>query len=105
MNFKEYAEVVSRTENNELTVREKASNWALGIAGEAGEVTELIKKELYHGKPMDLNNLEKELGDVMYYVQAMCNLYDLNLEGCMQGNADKLKARYPDGFVAGGGIR
>lgn len=105
MNFKEYEEAVSRTANTDLSYREKACNWALGIAGEAGEVTEVLKKYLFHEKPMDLNELQKELGDVLYYVQAMCNLFGLNLADCMQVNADKLAKRYPNGFVSGGGIR
>lgn len=105
MNLKEYAEAVKSTSNPNLTRSEMASNWALGIAGESGEVVELIKKHLYHGKNMDLSDLEKEVGDVVYYVQAMCNLFGLDLEEVMQKNADKLKKRYPEGFVAGGGIR
>ena len=105
MNFEEYAIAVASTKNPDLKIPEQFSNWALGITGEAGEVAEIIKKHLYHGKSLDLNDLEKEMGDVLYYIQAMCNLTGLTLEGCMQKNSDKLKKRYPDGFVAGGGIR
>jgi len=105
MKFKDFAEAVARTENPGLTAEQKASNWALGIAGESGEVVELIKKHLYHGKPLDLCDLEKELGDVLYYVQAMCNLFGLEFEGCMDFNVLKLQERYPNGFVEGGGVR
>ena len=105
MNFEEYAIAVASTKNPDLNVPEQFSNWALGIAGEAGEVAEVIKKHLYHGKALDLNDLEKEMGDVLYYIQAMCNLTGLTLEKCMQHNADKLKKRYPNGFIEGGGLR
>ena len=105
MNLDEYAIAVSSTKNPDLKVPEQFSNWALGITGEAGEVAEIIKKHLYHGKELNLNDLEKEMGDVLYYIQAMCNLTGLTLAGCMAGNADKLKKRYPTGFVAGGGVR
>ena len=71
---------------------------ALGLTGEAGEVADLIKKSVFHNKPMDLVHLKKELGDVMWYVALMCHAYKFDLDEVMQLNIDKLKARYPEGF-------
>jgi NTP pyrophosphatase (non-canonical NTP hydrolase) len=81
------------------------ANWGLGLAGEAGEVIELIKKHLYHGKELDKDALIKELGDVMWYVAAICSQVGLSLEDVAERNVAKLSARYPNGFVKGGGKR
>lgn len=39
-----------------------------GLSGEAGEVVELVKKHLYHGKPLDPGKFHLELGDVLWYL-------------------------------------
>jgi NTP pyrophosphatase (non-canonical NTP hydrolase) len=41
---------------------------AMGLAGEAGEVCDLLKKHLLHGKELDRDELNKELGDVLWYL-------------------------------------
>lgn len=40
---------------------------ALGIAGETGEVCDLVKKHIGHGHPLDKSKLVKELGDLLWY--------------------------------------
>jgi NTP pyrophosphatase (non-canonical NTP hydrolase) len=71
---------------------------ALGLTGEAGEVADLLKKELGHGHDADDVKLSKELGDVLWYIAALASKRGLSLSCIAQGNIDKLKARYPDGF-------
>jgi len=71
---------------------------ALGIAGEAGEVADHIKKHIGHGHPLDRQAVAKELGDVLWYVAAMADLLGTPLEQIAQMNLDKLRARYPEGF-------
>ena len=73
-------------------------NMALGIAGEGGEVAELAKKQIFHGHGIDLNSWKNELGDVLWYVAACCNLLDLDMEELMENNIRKLQERYPNGF-------
>lgn len=74
----------------------------LGIAGEAGEVADTIKKELGHGHGRDLTRekVARELGDVMWYVAVLANEYGYSLSEIAGMNIDKLKARYPEGFSA-----
>jgi len=74
-------------------------NWALGLAGESGEVVELIKKHCFHGKPLDLGELTKEWGDVPWYAAALCNTLGLSLSGVMTANIKKLEQRYLEGFT------
>lgn len=43
---------------------------ALGLIGETGEVADIVKKHLWHGKPLDREHFIEELGDVAWYAVA-----------------------------------
>ena len=73
---------------------------AVGMSAEAGEFTEIIKKIIFQGKPVNDENLfdlKRELGDIMWYVAQACMGLDISLDEVMEMNVDKLKARYPGG--------
>ena len=73
---------------------------ALGMSAEAGEFTEIIKKIVFQGKPVNDENLfhlKRELGDVMWYVMQACMALDISLDEVIEMNIDKLKSRYPGG--------
>jgi NTP pyrophosphatase (non-canonical NTP hydrolase) len=70
----------------------------LGLAGEAGEVVELIKKHIGHGHAIDLEKIDKELGDVLWYVAALCEVLGIDMGDVMFNNNVKLRRRYPEGF-------
>lgn len=70
---------------------------AIGMCGEAGEVSELIKKYAYHGHTIDTEHLARELGDVLWYVSYMAHLFGYSLGEIMAMNQEKLAKRYPDG--------
>lgn len=76
----------------------RLATFALGVVGEAGEVAELVKKELGHDHETDRDEMAKELGDILWYTAALANLYGWKLSEVAQLNIDKLKARYPEGF-------
>lgn len=71
---------------------------AIGLAGEAGEVAELVKKGIFHQHGLDKRKMYKELGDVLWYVAALCTKLDFDMGDIMQANIDKLRERYPDGY-------
>lgn len=73
---------------------------ALGIAGEAGEFADLVKKEVGHGHPVDRTKIAKELGDVLWYVATLADAYGLTLDEVARGNIAKLRSRYPEGFTS-----
>lgn len=70
----------------------------LGVAGEAGEVADYIKKVVAHGHTFDAEKLKKELGDVMWYVAVLSRVAGLDLVEVAEGNIAKLRERYPNGF-------
>lgn len=72
----------------------------LGISGEAGEVADLVKKIIFHGKPLtdELRaSFVKESGDVVWYIAALCLALDVPLEEVITKNIEKLVTRYPGG--------
>ena len=71
---------------------------ALGMGGESGEVEDILKKHVFHGKPLDEAHLLEEIGDVLWYVDRLLWLMGHSLQEAMTVNANKILARYPDGF-------
>jgi NTP pyrophosphatase (non-canonical NTP hydrolase) len=105
MNFDDYQHAAARTSDPSQPTIDRVTNGALGLGGEAGEVIELVKKHRYHGKPLDREALVGELGDVLWYVAETASAAGLSLWGIAEENLSKLRARYPDGFEEGGGVR
>lgn len=75
-------------------------NGVLGLNGEAGEVADVLKKHLFQGHELNIEELIEELGDVCWYVAILSEGLGVSLEEVMQRNIDKLKDRYPNGFDA-----
>jgi len=73
---------------------------ALGICAEGGEFTEVVKKIVFQGKPVNEENLfhmKRELGDIMWYMAQACMALNTNFNEILEMNVDKLSSRYPDG--------
>ena len=66
MTPEEYLTEANRTWNLELSEREQVLNAALGLAGEAGETTELVKKRFFHGKEIPAEHVLEEAGECAY---------------------------------------
>ena len=102
-----YQELAMRTANLNASPKELLMECGLGIAGEAGEVADLIKKVRCQGH--DLEQLKpkimEELGDVAWYIAYGCYLLNADMESVLQGNIDKLHRRYPEGFDAERSVR
>lgn len=67
----------------------------MGLSGEAGEVSELFKKHLLHGKELDRVELVKELGDVAWYFFHILNTMGISFDEVLEENVTKLCNRYP----------
>lgn len=84
----------------------QALDWCLGLGGETGEVLDLIKHAVFHAETLDRMELAKELGDVLWYVSALCTTMDMSLEDIAALNQAKLNHRYNNGFnVADSALR
>lgn len=83
-----------------LTPQGLMENGVLGLAGEAGECADMVKKVLFQGHKLDKEHLAKELGDVAWYLAVTAEAIGYDLESVLQMNVDKLRKRYPDGFSA-----
>lgn len=101
MKFSDYQRDAARTLTNAPERAERTlSVSAMGLAGESGEVVELLKKHIGHGHDLDRVKLQKELGDVLWYVAAVATLCGIDLDAAAAGNIEKLKVRFPNGFTS-----
>lgn len=98
MEANQYQVQAFETADPDLTYTESLILTALGLSGEAGEVTDYIKKVIFHSYTLDDIKLKKELGDVLWYIAYIASVRGYTLSEIMQINLDKLKARYPNGF-------
>lgn len=84
---------------------------AMGVAGEAGEVCDKVKKYWRnsglmsaHGMPPEERyELIKELGDVLWYISALARELDCPLEEVANLNLNKLYDRKNRNVVKGSG--
>src|SRR5262249_5772879 len=100
MTPQDYQKAALRTLYPDLTTNERLGLCGLGLSGEIGEVTDLLKKFLYHrsGKPLDVEKVKDELGDVLWYFFILLDTLGLTFEEVMKANATKLEERHPGGF-------
>lgn len=77
----------------------------MGLCGEAGEVAEAIKKHYRDGldEAFTREKVEKELGDVLWYVAQMADYWGLSLGWVAATNLQKLESRKARGTISGSG--
>ena len=98
MTLNDYQFLAQRTSRKDLLPSEHIMNGMLGLAGEAGECCDLVKKHNFQDGRNIKDALKDELGDVLWYVSEAASALGLALEEVAQHNIEKLKRRYPDGF-------
>lgn len=95
--FNEYQQEVRRTVIELPDIKDKLLKGALGIASEAGEIAGLLEKHYYQGHPLDMEELEKECGDVLWYLTYLCDVCGWSLGKVAELNVLKLRKRYRKG--------
>lgn len=81
--------------SKELTAaKADAIHMVMGIAGEAGELVDAIKKWTMYNKDLDIANVKEELGDLAFYMVGLMELFGISLEQVIAGNVAKLQKRY-----------
>jgi len=80
----------------ELTAHEaNLLHMAVGIAGEAsGELLDAIKARVIYRKPLDLDNVVEELGDLEFYMEGLRQELNVTRQQCLDANIKKLSKRY-----------
>ena len=106
MTFEEYQHL-SRKTALYPNVGENFVYPTLGLAGEAGEVAEKVKKILRdeNGKVSDekKEEIKKELGDVLWYIAQIATEMNLSLDDIASGNIKKLYDRLERDQIKGDG--
>jgi len=113
--YKEFVKAVTSDESNDvnalcskLTELEETTNvqmatlltGAIGLSSEGGEFSEIVKKCVFQGKPLDKDtifHLKRELGDILWYWINSVRALGLDPNSVIEENINKLKARYPGG--------
>lgn len=76
---------------------------ALGLAGEAGEIAEKVKKWLRGDRELDREGLLKELGDPLWYIASLADDLGFTLQDVVNANVEKLSSRKERGVLKGSG--
>lgn len=107
MTFDEYQKQALTTAENDYEPLMEKTIWAMGVAGEAGEVVEKWKKIVaYKGGNIseeDLGELAKELGDVVWYIAVFAHALGLSFDDVMTRNVGKLQDRKKRQVIRGAG--
>ncbi|MFA5086668.1 MAG: nucleoside triphosphate pyrophosphohydrolase family protein [Candidatus Paceibacterota bacterium] len=106
MTFEEYQKLSRET----AIYPNKDNNFiypTLGLAGEAGEVAEKVKKVLRDGNGVvsdeKREEIKKELGDVLWYLANLSTELKISFEEVASKNIEKLQSRQQRGELHGSG--
>jgi NTP pyrophosphatase (non-canonical NTP hydrolase) len=106
MNLDDYQQLALRTASPK-DKKDEIFHLVLGLVGEAGEIAEKSKKIVRDQKSdfskLDLDDLKKELGDVLWYVAVLADYFDISLEEIGEKNIAKLASRLERGAIGGSG--
>lgn len=96
MDFKEYQEKASRTDNLSSNITSNILNACMGMVGESAETLEHMKKVIFQGHEFDPNKLIEEAGDVLWYIAKLARVMGYDFEDIARHNIEKLERRYPE---------
>lgn len=91
----QYRVAIERLSNMEMI---RLLHVAMGLATEAGEFVDQLKKHIFYGKPIDRVNLSEELGDTTWYERIGVDVLKDRYHAMLVRNVDKLKKRFPEKF-------
>ena len=74
-------------------------NGVTGLSDEVGELNACVKKFVEYGQPLDIINIQEEVGDCLWRLVQICQAVGYSLEQAMIHNIEKLKVRYPNGYT------
>jgi NTP pyrophosphatase (non-canonical NTP hydrolase) len=98
MKMNKYQRLCELTQGDHEDFHMELLNVALGAAGEAGEIADLVKKHVFHGHDFAPEKLIEEAGDNLFYLSWLASALNVTLDYIAEQNIAKLQRRYPDGF-------
>ena len=69
-----------------------------GISGEAGELLDAVKKHVIYRKDLDTHNVVEEIGDLLFYIEGLCQAIGVTMETAKLLNIKKLQKRYGEKY-------
>lgn len=98
MTINKYQQLALQLAAPNRTPEEKLTEGFMGLCGESGECVDILKKYLYQGHALDVEDAAIELGDVAWYLALSADALGYDLETIFRMNLDKINKRYPNGF-------
>ena len=92
-----------------ITIKNERRDYSSGkpasAAGSVSQICDHVKKYKWHGKDLDYGLVQSRLDILLLVLCTATRSFGWTIDEVMQSNMDKLKSRYPQGFIEGGGIR
>lgn len=89
--YQKHVGITDKTTNKDVLI--------YGLVGEVGEILTVFKKHKLNEYPRFKDELEEELGDVLWYLSALANKNKLSLQEIAQNNKDKSTSLFDEGKV------
>jgi NTP pyrophosphatase (non-canonical NTP hydrolase) len=103
MDFNEYQSNAKKTAVYPSSLEGRFYYPALGLAGEAGELCNKIKKIARDNAPIDKEQIKGELGDCLWYISQLATEFGISLDDIGIHNIGKLASRAERGVIKGSG--
>lgn len=75
----------------------------IGLSGEVGELQNKLKKVLRDNKPLARDEINLELGDILWYVSELASIFSMSLWSIAENNINKLESRKERNVIKGSG--
>ena len=98
MGIKEYQKRTYIAIQPHTDEKDEILNWSIGLSEECGEVMNHIKHRCWGNEPINKIEIAKEIGDVLWYLSALCTVLNLDLETVATLNMRKLEHRFGGEF-------
>jgi NTP pyrophosphatase (non-canonical NTP hydrolase) len=95
----EFSEQVQKLFVKPESTIEKLCHASMGLAGEAGEIIDTVKKSWIYGQTLNKENILEECGDAFFYIVALLYHSGYTIQDMKLYNILKLKKRYPSGYT------
>lgn len=94
MEFREYQKNAANNFKQHDNFKDAVCDWTVSLAEETGEVASLVKHCFWGGETLDSKKLAKEVGDVLWYLAAICTTARLDMSVVAELNQAKLEHRH-----------